>query len=525
MLSIHKDFVKRDPSYPAVFTSTQAVGYAPGMLRLLLTLSSLYATLDPLSVSQHFAFYELYPKTSEGKQALRHAWYLLSKDSSNVDPEMVLPSIDLQPILSLVNRAPDMGSSLLDPDSLAVIDKLSHRLANRNLPGHNVWTLEETLKLQPAELDLSRGLLIAELGEEKEKIRGYEAHLDLMALQILARLPENATHVEKLRAISDYIFSEMRFRFPPQSLYAKEIDVYTFLPAVLESRRGVCLGVSILYLCLAQRLELPLEAITPPGHIYVRYVNADGVETNIETTARGIDVPSDYYLGIETKELQKRSVKEVIGLAFINQAAITWHKKDYAGAVELYEKARLFLQGDSLCQLFLGLNYVFMGKEVEGKRLLKEIQGKVPDFLASLYTVAEDYIAGHCDVEAMQAVFAEVDDRRSSILDKQKQLQKISEKFPKFRQALFHVAVTHLQLGREKEALPWLERFVAISPQDATAHYYLAAIQHQRRDFAKAWKSLHAAETIAFNKGHSPRALKELRRSLEQLCPEKRSIS
>ena len=77
------------------------------------------------------------------------------------------------------------------------------------------------------------------------------------------------------------------FRFPPHSLYAKDIDVYTFLPSVLDSRRGVCLGVSILYLCLAQRLDLPLEAMTPPGHIYVRY----GEDLNIETTARGIDVP------------------------------------------------------------------------------------------------------------------------------------------------------------------------------------------------------------------------------------------
>lgn len=41
-------------------------------------LSALYSTLDPTSVAQHFAFYELYPKTAEGKGALKHAWALLS---------------------------------------------------------------------------------------------------------------------------------------------------------------------------------------------------------------------------------------------------------------------------------------------------------------------------------------------------------------------------------------------------------------------------------------------------------------
>ena len=97
---------------------------------------------------------------------------------------------------------------------------------------------------------------------------------------------------------------------------------------MLDSRRGVCLGVSILYLCLAQRLGVELEAITPPGHIYVRHVAPDGEIVNIETTARGIDVPSEMYLGMETRKLQKRDIRQVIGLAFMNQAAVSWHRND-----------------------------------------------------------------------------------------------------------------------------------------------------------------------------------------------------
>src|SRR5665647_1570782 len=105
-----------------------------------------------------------------------------------------------------------------------------------------------------------------------------------MALQILARLPPKASPQQKILKINELIFDEMRFRFPPHSLYAKDIDVYTFLPSVLDSHRGVCLGVSILYLCIAQRLDLNLEMITPPGHIYVRYRTTDQT-INIETTA------------------------------------------------------------------------------------------------------------------------------------------------------------------------------------------------------------------------------------------------
>lgn len=113
----------------------------------------------------------------------------------------------------------------------------------------------------------SRSFFKSQFGPDRVRIQSYEALIDLMALQILARLPKQASAEEKIIAINTFIFDEMGFRFPPHSLYAKDIDLYTFLPSVLDSRRGVCLGVSILYLCLAQRLELPLEMITPPGPV------------------------------------------------------------------------------------------------------------------------------------------------------------------------------------------------------------------------------------------------------------------
>src|SRR4029079_11872384 len=138
--------------------------------------------------------------------------------------------------------------------------------------------------------------------------KAYEAAVDLMSLQILALLQEKAKdHKELIRGINEFIFEEMRFRFPPHSLYSQSIDEYTFLPSVLESRRGVCLGVSILYLCIAQRLNLAIEMITPPGHIYVRYRNDDTI-INIETTARGIHVDCEEYLSVNLCALQKRTI-------------------------------------------------------------------------------------------------------------------------------------------------------------------------------------------------------------------------
>jgi regulator of sirC expression with transglutaminase-like and TPR domain len=499
--------------------------WLPGLLFTALAhgspLTSLYSTLDPGSVAQHFAFYELYPETPEGRAALKHAWKLLSGGCVECDPEVVFPSIDATAVIALVNRAQEKEAPVLGEQELQMIEKLARHLPNRKLKGFGVWSKKEVLGLPPEEIDLARGLLIADIGSaDQRKVRSYEATLDLMALQILARLKPDASPLEKVRAINDYVFSELRFRFPPHSLSIKNIDEYTLLPSVLDSRRGVCLGVSILYLALAQRLDLPLEAITPPGHIYVRYRAPNGDITNIETTARGIDIPSDRYLSLEARKLQQRNIKEVIGLAFMNQASVAWHRENPQMAIALYEKGREFLPDDPLIKTFLGLQYLFVGEKAKGESLLKAVRGHIADHQVVADSIVEDYLAGQTDAAAIQSVFREVDETRQSILAKQKEIEGVIQKFPRFRSALFHLAITYLQLGREKEAIPILERYMEIDTKNPTVCYYLAALHAQRLNYNAAWKYLRAAETLVRARNHAPKVLEDLRMNLQRSCPE-----
>jgi len=58
------------------------------------------------------------------------------------------------------------------------------------------------------------------------------------------------------------------------------------LPAVLETRRGNCMGFSLLYVCLAQRLKLPLKIALIPEHAFI--VCEDGSSRIcVETLLRG----------------------------------------------------------------------------------------------------------------------------------------------------------------------------------------------------------------------------------------------
>ena len=482
---------------------------------------TLYNSLDPYSIAQQLTFYELHPNSPEGQKALRRGWELLGGKGSGQEILTLSPS-SVQTIVNLVNKPPNQKTSLLDGNQLNVIDSIAHTLPNRRLKGYWAHIESEVISLPPEEIDLAHGLLLSQMGNEQDgfiKIRSYEGMLDLMALQILARLPANATPQQKIRAINDFIFHEMRFRFPPHSLYAKDVDLYTFLPSVIDSRQGVCLGVSIMYLCLAQRLDLSLEAITPPGHIYIRYRNDDDV-INIETTARGVHVDSDTYLGIETKGLEERNIKEVIGLAYMNQAAVYSKDEDHAKALECYLKAKPYLPNYMLLKELMGYHYLFAGNLLEGKKLLSEVNGHIPDHAVVAGTVAEDFLLGKVDPNGIKTLFMFVDETRESILKKKDCLITVLESYPKFREGWLNLATAWLQLHRLKEALAALEKYWELHPFDPSAAYYLSILSAERLDYNNAWNYLQIGESILNKSDHKPKALVQYRRQLAKLCPE-----
>ncbi|MBY0528651.1 MAG: hypothetical protein K2P51_00485 [Rhabdochlamydiaceae bacterium] len=488
-----------------------------------LSLKALYNTLDPLSISEHLAFYELYPETKEGKAALTRAWELLNGGALSSDmARLPLPKLDLQAVISLVTRQSFDAPVKLNEEQLQLIGSIAGRLHNRKLRGSAVWTKKEVLALSAQEVDIARGLLIDQfegIENAREEILQYEASIDLMALQIQVRIPPNATDEEKIRQINRFVFQEMQFRFPPHSIHAKEIDLYTFLPSVIDSRQGVCLGVSILYLALGQRLGLNLEIITPPGHIYVRYRTQEKI-INIETTARGINLPSEVYLGINTRKLPLRNMHEVIGMAFVNQASVSWSQGNYETTVKLYEKALPYLTDDLHLKMFLGLNYLFIDKKKEGIALLKQVEGITFDDDVSPETLADDLLQGKADIAGIQAIFLPVDETRASIIAKQKELEEILKRCPTFRAGLLQLATTWLQLGRATEAQEILQRYHKLDPNNSTVEYYLSILSAQRLDYNLAWKHLKHAEHLTAARDHYPRALKGLRENLRRICPE-----
>ena len=489
-------------------------------------LKTLYNSLDPQSVAQHLAFYDLYPESPEGHQALQTAWGLLAQSapqSPTMNPiEIPFSLTGIDAIVALINKQPNESTPNLSHAELNVIERLAAGLPNRQLKGHWATTEEQVISLDTNDVDLARGLFLSQFADSENpllQIRSYEATIDLMALQILTKVTLEACPEEKIRAINHFIFEEMRFRFPPHSMYAKDIDLYTFLPSVLDSRRGVCLGVSILYICIAQRLGLTLEMITPPGHIYVRFRNGDKI-INIETTARGINLPTEMYLGVETRSLQQRNVKDVIGLAHFNQASTFWQNENYEKAVATYEIAQKYLPDDKLLMELLAYNYLFTGQKEKGEAYLTKVKDHIPEYAITKQTVAEDYLNGKVNADGIKAIFKHVDESRESILEKKNAITSVLEKYPQFRSGLSALAITWLQLHRAGEALEVLKQYHELDAEDPSAEYYLSVLYAQRMDYNLSWEHLKQAEKLVKARNHYPKTIKELRKSLSCQYPE-----
>lgn len=485
---------------------------------------ALYCGLDPHSISQNFSFWELYSTTNEGKKALQRGWELLN--SHNPHKSAAVP-LHLPPkaLNLLVNRLVTPSTTVawdqIDSCSLQAIEAISSHLCNRQLKGYDISDENALLSLPEEEIDLATALLITDSeakGEEQKKF--YCLSLDLMALQIAAKLPPYVSGEQKIRAINDFIFKEQGFRFPPQSKYRGDIDIYTFLPTVLDKKKGVCLGISLVYLCIAQRLGLPLEVITPPGHIYLRYRREDGSYLNIETTARGMHIESEEYLGIEWHRFTPRTIKETVGLMQMNSAAFWWQKENYAKALECYKKALPFLPEDPLLKELMAYQYLFLGEKEKGMSLLHQVADCQESGRVCVATTAKDYLLERTSLDGIQALFLPEEEKRKALLEKKDKLQNIVSIYPQFRSGLFALASCWLKLHRYKEAISCLENYHAIDSEEIGVEFILSVLYCERKDYKNAWRHFHAAKQIADKVQYNPKELKELYRQLCHLSPE-----
>jgi regulator of sirC expression with transglutaminase-like and TPR domain len=132
------------------------------------------------------------------------------------------------------------------------------------------------------------------------------------------------------REINTYLFGVEKFDMSEQF----------FLNRVIDSKKGNCLGLSTLYLSIADKLHLPIYCVYLPGHVILRWDDGE-YRRNIDPAMMGCEFSDDYYTS--KYNLPKKCLKEGVYLKNLSKkemiaVLLNSRGSDYAGK-KRYEKA------------------------------------------------------------------------------------------------------------------------------------------------------------------------------------------
>ncbi len=142
------------------------------------------------------------------------------------------------------------------------------------------------------------------------------------------------------------IYHEWKIVFDPD-----QNNLQSLLPhTVITRKKGSCLGVSLLFLLISEKLEFPLYGVLLPGHFFVRYDDGE-VYRNIEPNRHGYHHPLEYYrlryavLENHWYTLKNLSIKETAAVLYYNCANICAKNGKHNAARQYYHRSIEGLEG------------------------------------------------------------------------------------------------------------------------------------------------------------------------------------
>lgn len=138
-------------------------------------------------------------------------------------------------------------------------------------------------------IDLARAALVIARSDYPDLDTGaYISRLDQLSIQVSRRLEgpaaQSARNVDRsIAALNHVLFEEHGYQGNREDYFDPK---NSFLNQVIELKRGIPITLSVLYMEIARRIELPLQGVGFPGHFLVKYSD-DKEEIIIDPFNRG----------------------------------------------------------------------------------------------------------------------------------------------------------------------------------------------------------------------------------------------
>ena len=364
------------------------------------------------------------------------------------------------------------------------------------MQGLKAKTIEEVLALPDEEIDIATAaLILSKQWDSTVDIEKYRRQIDEMATLLKPIVAKAQPPDTIVKSINDYIFRE--FRDVPASAIAPiillqasqgregKVDEKLFLlHCVLDRKRADCVGLSMLYLSLSERLNLPIYGVIVPNHFFVRY-DDNMTRINIETTGkRKSRSDTDYTqkskvpIGTDNSYLVNLSKKETVGCFLINLGAAYNSQGKIGEAIRLLEFATSITPNLAEAHVNLGVAYAMQGKS----------EAAIVEFRAAIL-INPNLVQAHVTLGAIFIDQGKVEEAATAL----KTAISIN---PNLAEAYVNLGVIYTYRGKLEEAIAALKTAIRINPKQSAAHVNLGNIYLEQGNVEKAIASYKTGISI-----------------------------
>jgi regulator of sirC expression with transglutaminase-like and TPR domain len=210
-------------------------------------------------------------------------------------------------------------------------------------------------------------LAIGQHTEPDLDLETVQEEVDTLAAKLLQRLPDDASHVQKLRMLNHYFYNELGFSGNINDYYLPD---NSYLHRVLEMRRGIPISLAVLYMELAQQIGLNVKGISFPGHFLMKLsvqsgeivldpfngtsLSREELEERIEPYILQQEFPDDFQL---SAYLQTASPRDILVRMLRNLKGLFMQQERWQHLLEVQERLLILLPKDIAERRDRGLAY------------------------------------------------------------------------------------------------------------------------------------------------------------------------
>ena len=177
----------------------------------------------------------------------------------HVENQITLMGMDALPFLE--KYWSDEANVVVQERMVLLIKKINQILLLQSL---RIWEATETQDL------LEGVLIIDQIANPNLDRQLIENQIDKIKLDAWLELNYDLTSFEKVKILNQILFDAHGFCGDTESYHSSK---NSFISSVLERKKGNPISLSVLYIIIAQRLNIPIFGVNLPQHFILGYVN------------------------------------------------------------------------------------------------------------------------------------------------------------------------------------------------------------------------------------------------------------